>query len=173
LVRVPFAFHIEGLLQEFVWRWIAETDSRIISWVENAVKQDTFIPQITGENTQVEELRHSVSIIDIFRSFNQSIEEIVNLNWDDDLQYAKFMTTMSKAIGAGVARFCELLEQKFSKEMEVLTPEQEANAALTRQDRWVQYAKDAWANKEKIEPFQFQPEVINSVLQSLISCLLF
>jgi hypothetical protein len=159
LPDVPFAFHIEGILQEFVWRWIAETDARIISWVENAVKQDSFTPQIAGGNAQVEELRHSVSVIDIFRSFNQSIDEIVNLNWDDDLQYAKFMTTMSKAIGAGVAKYCELLEQKFSKEMEYLTPEQEANAALTRQDKWVQMAKDAWANKEKIEPFQFQPEV--------------
>jgi hypothetical protein len=147
-------------LQEFVWRWISETDSRIVGWVENAVKQDSFIPQLMGGNSHSEELRHSVSIIDVFRSFNQSIEEIVGLNWDDDLQYAKFMTTMSKAIGAGVARYCELVEQKFSKEMEFLTPEQEANAALTRQDRWMQYAKDAWANKEKIEPFQFQPEVV-------------
>ncbi|KAF2430048.1 hypothetical protein EJ08DRAFT_613116 [Tothia fuscella] len=157
LPSVPFAFHIEGLLQEFVWRWIAETDARIVGWVENAVKQDSFVPQIHPGQTHAEEL-HSVSIIDIFRSFNQSMEQIVNLNWDDDLQYAKFMTAISKAVGSGIARYCELLEQKFSKEMETLTPEQEAQRASTRQDKWMQYAKDAWANKEKIEPFQFLPE---------------
>lgn len=120
--------------------------------------------------------RHTVSIIDIFRSFNQSIEEVVNLNWDDDLQYAKFMTAMSKAIGAGVARYCELIEARFSKEMEVLTPEQEANVALTRQDRWMQFARDTWNNKERVEPFQFQPEVSGRVnahwagLTFLVTC---
>src|SRR5436853_7048149 len=36
-----FAFHIEGLLQDFVWRWIEMTDANLVGWVENAVKQDS------------------------------------------------------------------------------------------------------------------------------------
>lgn len=170
LPSVPFAFHIEGLLQEFVWRWIAETDARIVGWVENAVKQDSFDPQLQTGNVHADEQRHSVSIIDIFRSFNQSMQQIADLNWDDDLQYAKFMTAISKAIGSGIARYCELVEQKFSKEMDTLTPEQEAQRALTRQDKWMQYAKDAWANKEKIEPFQFLPEVSLLEVSTAVVC---
>ncbi|KAF2198043.1 hypothetical protein GQ43DRAFT_379612, partial [Delitschia confertaspora ATCC 74209] len=153
----PFAFHIEGLLQDFVWRWIEMTDANLVGWVENAFKQDNFA--LTSENpVPSDDERHSVSVVDIFRSFNQSIEQIVSLNWDDDLQYAKFMTAMSKSIGQGLARYCELIESKFSKEMDRLTPEQEAAARQTRQEKWISMAKDAWAQKERIEPFQFFPE---------------
>lgn len=156
-----FAFHIEGLLQDFVWRWIEMTDASLVGWVENAVKQDNF--SVISENpVAMDDERHSVSVVDIFRSFNQSIEQIVNLNWDDDLQYAKFMTTMSKTIGVGLSRYCELIEQMFSKEMDRLTPEQEAAAQQSRQDKWMQMVKDGWSNREKMEPFQFLQEVGHS-----------
>jgi len=155
LPEVPFGLHIEGLLQDFVWRWIQSTDTKIVGWVEEAVKQDAFA--MDDENSP-DGGRHSSSVVDIFRSFNQAIEQIVQLNWDDDLQYAKFMTALSKAIGSGVARYCELVEQRFVKEMDRLTPEQEAAMSQTRQERWVQLAKDAWTNKDKVEPFQFLPE---------------
>ncbi|KAF2091296.1 hypothetical protein K490DRAFT_33194 [Saccharata proteae CBS 121410] len=154
-----FGFHIEELLQDFVWRWIEMTDKSLIGWVEGAVKQDNFQVRtdVPGQIATDEE-RHSVSVVDVFRSFNQSMEQIVNLNWDDDVQYAKFMTAVSKSIGAGLARYCELIEAKFGKEMERLTPEQEAAASQTRQEKWISMAKDAWTNKEKIEPYQFLPE---------------
>jgi len=103
--------------------------------------------------------RHSVSVVDMFRSFNQSIDQIVSLNWDDDVQYAKFMTAVSKSIGLGLARYCELLEQKFTKEMDRLTPEQEAAASQSRQEKWITMAKDLYTGKERIEPFNFYPEV--------------
>ncbi|KAF2017936.1 hypothetical protein BU24DRAFT_162303 [Aaosphaeria arxii CBS 175.79] len=152
-----FAFHIEGMLQDFVWRWIEMTEANLPGWVENAFKADQF--QIQSQNSPpMDDERHSVSVVDIFRSFNQSIEQIVSLNWDDDLQYAKFMTTISKAVGQGLARYCDLVEQKFSKEMDRLTPEQEAAANQTRQEKWISMAKDLYAQKEKIEPFQFWPE---------------
>jgi hypothetical protein len=97
--------------------------------------------------------------MDIFRSLKQVINQIVELNWDDDVGYAKFMTTLSKAIGLGLGRYCEILEQMFSKEMDRLSPEQEASARQTKQEKWMQMAKEAWINKEKIEPFHFFPEV--------------
>ncbi|KAF2751201.1 hypothetical protein M011DRAFT_463941 [Sporormia fimetaria CBS 119925] len=152
-----FAFNIEGLLQEFVWRWIQMTDQNIIGWVENAFKADQF--QIQSENPfPADEERHSVSVVDIFRSFTQTIDQIVSLNWDNDLHYAKFMTALSKSIGSGLSRYCELMEQKFSKEMDRLTPEQEAAARKTRQEKWLSMAKDLYGQKDTIEPFQFWPE---------------
>lgn len=153
-----FDFKIEDQLQDFVWRWIQMTDANLVGWVENAFKADEF--QIQSQNPfPSDEERHSVSVVDIFRSFNQTIEQIMSLNWDHDLQYAKFMTALSKSIGVGLARYCDLLEQKFSREMDRLTPEQEAAAQQTRQEKWLSMAKDFYSQKQTIEPFQFWPEV--------------
>jgi C2 domain/MUN domain len=152
----PFSFNVEELLADFVWRWIRISEEQIIGWVENAVKQDHFTVQTeTPQQIPTEDERHSVSVVDIFRSFNQLIDQVVQLNWDDDVGYAKFMTALSKAIGNGIARYCEIVEQMFAKEMDRLSPEQEAAASQTRQEKWMQLAKDTWNNKEKIEPFQF------------------
>ncbi|KAL1644052.1 hypothetical protein SLS61_008985 [Didymella pomorum] len=157
LPNQPFAFQIEGLLQEFVWRWIQMTDSNLIGWVDNAFKADQF--QIQSQNPiPADDERHSISVVDIFRSFNQSIEQIVALNWDDDLQYAKFMTAVSKSIGLALARYCDLVEQKFAREMDRLTPEQEAAARQTRTQQWASMAKDLYAQKEAVAPFNFYPE---------------
>lgn len=155
-----FAFHIEGLLADFVWRWIRMTELTITEWVDQAIKQDQFRVR-TENSSQIpnEDQRHSVSIIDIFSSFNQTIDRVVQLNWDDDLQYAKFMTSLAKVVGIGISRYCEIVEQKFTKEMDRLIPEQEAVMNQTKQEKWLQLAKDTWNNKDKIEPFQFFPEV--------------
>ncbi|EXJ87158.1 hypothetical protein A1O3_04117 [Capronia epimyces CBS 606.96] len=159
LPHVPFPYKIEDLLADFVWRWIKITEEQVIGWVENAVKQDRFVVR-TQHPGQVptEDERHSTSVIDVYSSFGQVIDQVSQLNWDDDLSYAKFMTALSKALGLGIARYCELLDQMFGKEMDRLTPEQEAAATMTRQEKWVQLAKDTWNNKERVEPFQFYPE---------------
>ncbi|KAK2787659.1 hypothetical protein FQN52_007150 [Onygenales sp. PD_12] len=155
----PFPIPIEELLSDFVWRWIRATDEKIAGWVDEAIKQDNFKVRTDMPNDiPSQEQRHSVSVIDVFRSFNQVIDQIVKLNWDDDVGYAKFMTAIAKSIGTGLARYCEVLEQSFIKEMDRLTPEQEAALSQTKQEKWMQMAKEAWNNKEKIEPFQFFPE---------------
>lgn len=154
-----FPYSIEELLQEFVWRWISATDSQIIGWVEEAIKQDNF--QVRNEDKSrppTEDERHSNSVLDVFRSFNQVIEQISRLEWDDDLTYAKFMTALSKSLGNGISRYCEVLDQMFHREMDRLTPEQELALSQTTQQRYLQYARDAWNNETKIEPFQFYPE---------------
>lgn len=136
------------------------TEGMVPDWVDQAVKQDKFTVR-TEQSNQIpsEDERHSVSVIDIFSSFNQTIDRIVQLNWDDDLQYAKFMTSLAKVVGVGIARYCEVIEQMFTREMDRLTPEQEAATNQSKQEKWLQVAKDAWNNKEKIEPFQFFPAV--------------
>ncbi len=159
LPNTPFAFNVEDLLADFVWRWIRTTDSQINGWVENAIKQDRFtVRSENGQQIPTEDERHSVSVIDIFSSFNQLVDQLAQLNWDDDVSYAKFMTALSKSIGNGIARYCEIVEQMFSKEMDRLTPEQEAAASQSKQEKWMQLAKDTWNNKEKIEPFNFYPQ---------------
>ena len=162
-----FGFHIEGLLQDFVWRWIQTTDAKMIDWIEGAVAHDDFQVRQEAEAkeqgyTPTDEERHSQSAVDVYRIFNQSIDLIVKLEWDDDLQYAKFMTAIGKSIGRGVARYCELLEAKFAKEMDRQTPEQEMRAQQTQKEKWIAAARDFYQTGgkagEKIEPFQFWPE---------------
>ncbi|KAK3674067.1 hypothetical protein LTR78_005914 [Recurvomyces mirabilis] len=162
-----FGFHIEGLLQEFVWRWIAMTDAKLLSWIEAAVAHDDFSSRQDPKDKEAglppsEDERHSQSVIDVYQIFSQSLEQVQRLEWDDDLMYAKFMTAVSKSIGRGVARYCELLELKFAKEMDRQTPEQEMRAQQTQRDRWISAARDAWMSGgragEKIEPFQFYQE---------------
>ncbi|KAL5339279.1 hypothetical protein BJX70DRAFT_397892 [Aspergillus crustosus] len=159
LPDTEFPFRTEDVLEDFVWRWIRLTDQKVMEWVEQALRQDRFAVQ-SGNSADVvdENARHSVSVIDIFRSFNQVIEQITELSWADEFQYAKFMTALSKSIGKGVARYCEAVEQMFAKEMDRLSPDQEAALNQTAQEKFMQFAKEAWANKEKIEPFQFFPE---------------
>lgn len=152
----PFAFHIEGLLAEFVWRWIKVASDRMVQLVDSAISEDKF--QVRTENPTDED-RHSDSIIDLFRLFNETADQVFSLNWDDDEHHAKYMTALSKAFGIGLARYCEVIETEFSAEMNRPSPEQEAMGSQTKQERWMQLAKDAWANKEKIEPFQFYPKV--------------
>jgi hypothetical protein len=151
---------VESLLEDFVWRWLRLTDQSVMEWVNQAIRQDAFNVR-ADDSTHIvpEENRHSVSVIDIFRSFNQVVENLVQLEWDDDLQYAKFMTALSNSIGKGIGKYCESLEQMFAREMDRLTPEQEAALNQTTQEKLMQFAKDTWTNKDKIEPFQFSSEV--------------
>ncbi|KAI6249792.1 hypothetical protein HI914_01870 [Erysiphe necator] len=159
LPEQPFAFNIEELLADFVWRWIQVADSRMVELVDQAIKHDNFeVRPHNPTNSVIDDRRHSVSIIDVFRLFNETVNQIFQLNWDNDVQYAEFMTALSKSFGTGIARYCERIEQMFSKEMDRLSPAQEAVVLQTKQEKWMQLAKDAWNNKEKIEPFQFYPE---------------
>ncbi|CAK7565426.1 MAG: hypothetical protein SEPTF4163_003343 [Sporothrix epigloea] len=152
----PFAFHIEGLLEDFVWRWIKGVQERMEDIVEEAIKQDSFQVRVQHEGeVPTDDERHSVSIIDTFQAFNQSVDQIYQLEWDDDVHHAKFMTALAKAFTAGIGRYCEIVEQRFAKEMDRPSAQELANANKTAQERWMQYAKDALSNKERVEPFQF------------------
>ncbi|KAI5785910.1 hypothetical protein EDC01DRAFT_194231 [Geopyxis carbonaria] len=155
-----FPVHFEEFLADFVWRWIQTVDQKVIGWVDAAIKEDDFILKIREEEGRepTDNERHTSSVVDIFRSFNQPVDYLKKLDWGDQLQYAKFMTTMSKILGKGVSRYCEILEKLFTYEMDKPSAEQEIVQAQTRQQRWMSMAREAWSNKDKIEPFQFAPE---------------
>ncbi|CAJ2501085.1 Uu.00g039380.m01.CDS01 [Anthostomella pinea] len=157
----PFTFDVEELLIGFVWRWIHNAEERAEEFVEQAIKQDQFQVRSQGPgHISLDAERHSHSIIDMFQLFHQTSDQVFQLEWDNDVHHARFMTALSKIFANSIARYCELVDQRFMKEMD--TPranEKEAAAvAQTTQGRFMQYAKDALNTKEKIEPFQFYPE---------------
>lgn len=156
----PFAFHIEGLLESFVWKWIKNVDDRMPSFVEEAIKQDAFkVRTRHAGDIPTDDERHSVSIIDIFTLFSQTVDQLLQLEWNDEVHMARFMTALAKAFAAGIGRYCEIVEQQFAREMDRQSAQEAAAASKTAQERFLQYAKDAWNTKEKIEPFQFYPQV--------------
>lgn len=153
-----YPVRLEDLFVDFPIRWLQTVDSKVIGWVAAAIQEDHLLFK-WPEGKELGDERHTSSVVDIFRSFSQSIEQIKKLDWQDELQYAKFMTIMSKVFGKGLMRYCEELETFFTHEMGKKTPEQEAALSQTKQQKWMSMAKDAWSNKEKVEPFQFAPEV--------------
>lgn len=156
----PFGFHIEGLLDEFVWRWIRNVEAKMEGFIEEAIKQDQFhVRTRHPEDIATDEERHSVSIIDAFTLFNQTIEQLGQFQWGDEVHVARFMTALAKAFSVGLGRYCELVEQQFAREMDRHSAHEAAAALKSTQERFFQYAKDAWSTKDKIEPFQFYPEV--------------
>lgn len=156
----PFAFDIEQLLVDFVWQYIRGAESRMEAFVDEAIKQDQF--QVRMENPEqmpLDSERHSVSIIDLFMLFNQTLDQIFKLEWDNDEHHARFMTALAKSFAAGLGRYCEVVEQRFAREMDRPSVEELAAQTKSTQEKWMQYAKDAWNNKEMAEPFHFYPEV--------------
>jgi hypothetical protein len=154
-----FVFSIEDLLVDFVWRWIGAAESRMDEFVDGAIKQDQFqVRTDSPEQIPLDSERHSVSIIDMFMLFNQTVDQVAQLGWDNSEHHARFMTALARSFSSGIGRYCEIVEQRFAKEMDRLSAEESAALTRTTQEKWMQYAKDAWNNKEKLEPFQFYPE---------------
>jgi len=82
-------FSIEGWFRPHVRKWLDMTDAKTQTWVQSAISVDEFKPISSIE-------AHSSSVVDLFTSFNQTIDFLKNLNWPNEFQYAKFMTTLSK-----------------------------------------------------------------------------
>lgn len=156
----PFAFNIEDSLASFVWRWIAAAEATMEDWVERAIKQDQFqVRTQDPNNISLDSERHSVSIIDMFMFFNQTIDQVFKLNWDNDEHHARFMTALARIFSTGIGKYCEIVDDRFAKEMDRPSVEELAAQNRTTQEKWMQYAKDAWNSKDRPEPFQFYAEV--------------
>lgn len=156
----PFAFDIETLLVDFVWRWIRVAEDRMVDYVDEAIKQDEFQVRSGNHpgNITMDSDRHSVSIIDLFMLFNQTRDQVDQLEWANELHVARFRTALARSFSAGIGRYCEVVEQRFAHEMDRPSAEELAMQSMTTQEKWMQLAKDAWNNKDKAEPFQFYPE---------------
>lgn len=160
LKGAAFAFHIEGLLEDFVWRHIKDADEQMEMLIDNAIKQDQFQLVSNKPDGYVEDsARHSTSIVDVFSLFNQTLKSVEDLRWQDPVHVARFKKALSKSFAAGIGRYCEVVESRFAKEMDRQTVQEVVATTKTAQEKFLQYARDALTTKERIEPFQFYPEV--------------
>jgi hypothetical protein len=156
----PFAFNIEELLVGFVWRWIRAAEAKMTDYVDEAIRQDQFqVRTPFPDQIPTDSERHSVSIIDLFMLFNQTTDQVFKLDWDNDEHHARFMTALARGFSTGIGRYCEIVDTRFAKEMDRPSAEEAAAQTKSTQEKWMQYAKDAWNNRERVEPFHFFPEV--------------
>ncbi|KAJ1331414.1 C2 domain-containing protein [Microdochium nivale] len=161
LPNKQFTFDVEELLINYVWRWLQNAEQKADEFLDQAIKQDKFQVRGHGEgHIALDVERHSHSVIDMFQLFHQTAEQVFKLKWANDVHHARFMTALAKIFSNSLAKYCEAVDQKFNREMDEQRPEeQEVSAAnKTAQGRFMQYAKEAWNAKEKMEPFQFYPE---------------
>lgn len=155
LPKEPFAFSVEDLLQEFVWKYLKIAERKMESFVDEAIKSDDFQVRSRNGMEASDEERHSLSIIDMFRSFHQTKSGLEDLDWKDAYQIAKFRTAVSRIYAVGIGKYCEAVEARFAKEMDRPSVQE---IAAQQQAGFLKYAKDALATREKPEPFQFYPE---------------
>ncbi|KKA31103.1 hypothetical protein TD95_000587 [Thielaviopsis punctulata] len=159
LPNVRFAFNVEELFLEFVQKWLAGAEERVLSFVDEAVKHDSFQVRVNEpDEIATDTQRHSVSVIDIFSLFNQTVDQIIKLKWQNELHKARFMTQLSRMFSTGIARYCEIVDGQFTREMDRPSARELAAANQSAQEKLFQYAKDALNSKAKAEPFQFYPE---------------
>ncbi|QRW12124.1 hypothetical protein RhiLY_11123 [Ceratobasidium sp. AG-Ba] len=142
------AFDLVGYFEPYVHHWIRQTDSKTIQWVQAAIAEDKFIPE--GED------RNSSSIVDLFGSLNSPIDFILDLEWPDEYQNARFLTRLASTISQGIEKYCRTIEELFEQDM---FPRGVTDLQPQKQSAWLEKAKQFTnVGEKKIEVFNFTPE---------------
>jgi len=81
-------FDVAGYFEVWVRQWLLSTDAKTNQWVHGAVDVDKFQPE--GDEG------HSSSIVDLFDSLRSPIQWLIDLEWPDEYQEARFFTAISK-----------------------------------------------------------------------------
>ncbi|KAJ6518733.1 hypothetical protein C8R45DRAFT_949096 [Mycena sanguinolenta] len=149
-------FDINGFFEPYVRQWLLGTESKTGEWVEAAIRADKF----HAEGAE----GHSSSIVDLFESLRSAIGFLLDLEWSDESQDARFFTALSRSIAKAVEQYCRTVEGLFMSEM-FPGPSTEAPKRHQRQQSsgaaWLERARQLTAlqdRKSSAEPFTFRPE---------------
>jgi hypothetical protein len=156
-------FDVQAFFAPAVTSWLDITDSKAISWVESAVRNDTYKP----EN---DELKQSSSAMDLFQFISQAADFLRKLEWPDPVQNAKFATHLAGTIDKAIGQYCMMMEHGFTDEMALQEEISTRKSSLT-QEGWMGKIKGAISGDEKPEPFQFRPSSLVR-LNNIQYCLL-
>ncbi|KAF8578886.1 hypothetical protein K439DRAFT_1360906 [Ramaria rubella] len=140
----PPDFDLAGYFEPYVRQWLAGTDAKTHQWVQNAIAADKF--EAEGPEG------HSSSIIDLFDSLRSPINFLLDLEWPDEYQEARFFTALSKTVSKGVEFYCARMEELF---MEDMFPRKIEQPQAQKQSAWIEKAKQTIQGEKKVEPFNF------------------
>ncbi|CAG8613996.1 2788_t:CDS:10, partial [Cetraspora pellucida] len=141
-----FSFGIEEWFGPYIKKWLEATNKKTPEWVRSAVSVDEFKP-VSSTDT------HSSSVVDLFTSFNQTVDFVKRLDWPNQDQSARFMTSLSQTIGEALEQYCKVMEDLFMKDLAAVYADQESS----KQSAWYLRAKNALTS-EKAAPADIQPK---------------
>ncbi|GJJ09370.1 hypothetical protein Clacol_003592 [Clathrus columnatus] len=146
----PPSFDIPNFFEPYVRVWLRNTGDKTKQWVENAIKADNF--QVEGSEG------HSSSIIDLFDSLRSTVNFLLDLEWPDEYQEARFFTALAKVefyATKALELYCNTMEDLFMEDLYQHKPDpqpQKPSAA------WLEKAKQTIQGEKKATPFNFTPE---------------
>ncbi|GAA5994013.1 hypothetical protein JCM11641_004022 [Rhodosporidiobolus odoratus] len=144
----PLIIDYSSWFEPYVRRWLAMTDTQTSEWVNRAISKDKFEPEETAT--------HSSSIIDLIESCKAPVDFVLNLNWPNELENAKFLTGLSRTVAKSIEQYANQLESMFVDEMFPRKADEALNQDVARPSAWLTKARLAVQGDKKVEPFEFQ-----------------
>ncbi|KAJ3281116.1 hypothetical protein HK104_000210 [Borealophlyctis nickersoniae] len=102
--RLAEKFKVENWFLPFVMNWLDMLEKKMPEWVRNAIKVDTFAPSSPT-------VMYSTSILDIFASFQQQVDVLMQLNWPDPSQGQIFVDLLLEYMISALERYCDILSR--------------------------------------------------------------
>lgn len=181
---MPLENTVTRLLQPYILRWLAETDSKTLGWVRNAINVDqvsshsrasaqglaheanmeSYAALCTSQfdaEQAIEGDGHSHSIDDLIDSCKGAVKFVTDLDWPEETENAVFLTKLSATISKAIEQYASAIEGLFIMETAPVR-RQADNERDERSSAWLVRAKALYQEK-KLEAFQFQPTVSGMV----------
>ncbi|ORY75797.1 hypothetical protein BCR37DRAFT_172537 [Protomyces lactucae-debilis] len=141
---------LDQYFRPYVLQWLQGAHKSITELVPAAIAKDEF----TVDTESNDEGVRSHSIIMLFRSFNQHLTFLKDLEWPEEYWHAKFITALSKSFSDAIREYCISVERLFWIDVnqaptQAATPTVEA---ATLQQRLMAKAREAMTTKV-LEPF--------------------
>ncbi|KAG8835271.1 hypothetical protein FRC17_004578 [Serendipita sp. 399] len=146
--RTQHQFEPGSFFEPYILQWLLITDSKTVQWVQAAVSVDTFEPKGAERN--------SSSVVDLFYSLDTPINFLMDLEWPDPYQEARFCTSLAKTVSKLMEQYCRSIEETFMEEM--FPRSADPYLQPQRQSAWLEKAKQSIQGEKKVDPFNFKPE---------------
>lgn len=88
---VKLSISLNEQFEPYILRWLAETDTKTLTWVRNAINLDSFRPEDELDN----EDKYTSSIRDLVDSCKGALQFVTDLDWPDEYQNAMFFTRLA------------------------------------------------------------------------------
>ncbi|WVN88902.1 uncharacterized protein L203_104117 [Cryptococcus depauperatus CBS 7841] len=145
-VKYPITKSFEPIVQI----WLDQTDLKTREWSDKALAVDNFEPST--------EHGPSSSVTDLFDSLRSAAEFLMELEWQDEKNLARFVTRFSKTMSISVEIYCSNLEKLFNEDMSstndvISTPSAAitsssltAGVAIAKEKVWMEKARATLAS---------------------------
>ncbi|KNC99275.1 uncharacterized protein SPPG_05530 [Spizellomyces punctatus DAOM BR117] len=86
----------------FLREWISVSEKKFIEWMQNGIDVDEFCPSSTT-------VLYSSSVLDMFTSFQQQVDFVVNLKWPDPDEERAVIFRLAQAVTETLRSYCDIM----------------------------------------------------------------